>query len=142
MKPLSREFKIALFLVPIALIGLLYNLIRRPSAPPESQTIVSSTPQPISTPAKPDTPAELLAKRQAFIHILENNMLDQGHDFYLSLHGQNEDELQVKYVLMSRPFVHNFTRKYKENMRVMAELGFTKIVFTDGYDETWTVPLK
>lgn len=69
-------------------------------------------------------------------------MLDKGHDFYLSLRGRNQDELVVKYVLMNRVWVYQFQKKYADFIADLSGLGFRKITFTDGYDESWSITLK
>ena len=61
-------------------------------------------------------------------------------DVKVSAAGTKKDQLRLKYVLMSQPLVYKFQNEVKlpEQARV---LGFKKIVYSDGYNETWNVDL-
>lgn len=78
--------------------------------------------------------------RQSVIKEMEQKMLAQGMDFYFSAEGKNADILRVKYVLMSRPLVYKITTEteFLENMK---KTGVKKVIFTDGYDDSWTYDL-
>jgi hypothetical protein len=147
----SREQKVAGLILAIGLIAIVYNSIPSRSSTPALgiSTRLEVTPTPdtsrvIPTP-RPTTQAqaeaELLAKRKAYIVTHERVMLDEGFDFYLSLRGKKQDELVVKYVLISRVWVHQFRQKYPAFFQGLRDLGFRKAHFTDGYDETWTFDL-
>lgn len=81
---------------------------------------------------------DLLEKRRRAPEILETTFLDAGRDVYVKSEGKELRTLRVKYVLMSRPMVYKFQqdRKTRETLR---DLGFTKLIFTDGYNDTWTM---
>lgn len=84
--------------------------------------------------------AELLANRQNYARALENQMLSKGMSVDVVAKGKENTTLHVKYVLVSKALVY----KFNHNADLMAEIrlmGFTKVVLTDGYDETWTLDL-
>jgi hypothetical protein len=80
------------------------------------------------------------AEREAIIDRLESNLLKQGMDFYFNWEGPGGDTLRIKYVLMSRPVVYNITNEtdFLNNLRAV---GVKKVIFTDGYDESWSYNL-
>lgn len=77
--------------------------------------------------------------REAYIKQLEDDLLDKGMDFYFTWEGKSEDTLRVKYVLMSRPLVRKIVDSgFFQNLQ---SVGVKKVIFTDGYNETWTYNL-
>lgn len=90
-----------------------------------------------------ETEIERLAKRgarQLVVEEMERKMLSEGHDFQFSLSGPEKNVLTVKYVLMSRPLVYKLTNE-SDFLTNMKKAGFTKIIFTDGFRESWTYDL-
>jgi hypothetical protein len=81
-----------------------------------------------------------IATREVFARQLEKNYLDQGLDVYVSLHGQDNTTLKLKFVLFSRPLVHKFTNDAGA-MAALRKAGFKKVILTDGYNQTWTLDL-
>ena len=71
---------------------------------------------------------------------MERNMLDKGFDAYVTTQGPQNETLKIKFILISRPFVHQMCND-GETMGNFRNVGFKKIIFTDGYDSTWTVDL-
>ncbi len=61
-------------------------------------------------------------------------------DVKVSASGLKKDQLRLKYVLMSQPLVYKFQNEMKISDQA-AVFGFKKVIYTDGYDETWTVDL-
>lgn len=59
---------------------------------------------------------------------------------YVKVKGKNSDILEIKYVLMSRPLVYKLANDGKV-YQTAKEWGFKKIVFSDGYDSSWTYDL-
>lgn len=118
-----------------------------PAAPATNQTrAFASTPTPVPTATpKPksakEIEAENLKKRQLFAQLQERAMLDKGFDFELTLQGKKQDHLRVKYILVSRVFVHQFQQNYPEFFSGLRDLGFKKLTFTDGYDDSWVFDL-
>ena len=92
---------------------------------------------------KRESEIERLAKigaRRLVVEQMERKMLSEGHNFKFTISGPEKTVLTVKYVLMSRPLVYKLTNEsdFLSNMR---EAGFKKVVFTDGYYESWTYDL-
>ena len=88
---------------------------------------------------KLDELAKLTARR-VMAKAMEEKMLQQGFDCYISTSGKDHRVFTMKYVLMSRPFVY----KIQNEMTLLQDLreaGFHKAVFTDGYDDTWSFDL-
>jgi hypothetical protein len=77
--------------------------------------------------------------RVDFANRMEKAFLDQGMDVYVTTPGKLKDTLKLKYVLMSRPMVHQMMQStLPDNAK---KLGFKRMVFTDGYDESWSANL-
>ena len=85
-----------------------------------------------------------LKKRQEIAGGMENLFLDQGMDATVTAGGRGKTVLTIKYALMSRPFVHLFTKKMIEanSFKNLKQVGFKHIVFTDGYSSTWSFPIE
>lgn len=98
-----------------------------------------TTPRPKATPAL--TEKEKVVMRHGYAKNLERNLLSEGHDFYVTVRGKKQDQLHIKYILMSRPFVYQLANSDSFQDTVEG-LGFTKIIATDGYRDTWTIDLK
>lgn len=81
---------------------------------------------------------DLLEKRRRAADILETTFLDAGRDVYVRSEGKELRTLRVKYILMSRPLVYKFQQDHKTR-ETLRDLGFTKLIFTDGYRDTWTM---
>lgn len=137
-----------------AIVGLIFlagALWNRYAEPPTNNYVVHPGPTPaidpnhVLTTPKPQSPAELLASdiaaRKAYIKQRESALLDRGMDVYLSLQGKKQDELVIKYVLVSRPMVHALS-KDQDFLATLRRYKFVKVRFTDGYDESWTMPLE
>lgn len=71
---------------------------------------------------------------------LEQNYLQKGLDVYVSLHDKNKSTMKLRFVLFSRPLVHNLSND-PEFIGALRKSGFKKIIFTDGYDSSWTMSL-
>ena len=82
----------------------------------------------------------LIQTRKAFAKTYEENLLQRGMNAYVTTHGQDHSVLQVKFILISRPLVHQLSNDndFIESLRAM---GFKKLKLTDGYDENWTITL-
>lgn len=90
---------------------------------------------------KAQTEAENLVARRAYPKKAEKAFLDAGQDFYLTVEGKEFRTLRVRYVLMSRPLVHQLTNSAKV-VDTWRDIGFRKVIFTDGYNSTWTWSLE
>lgn len=80
-------------------------------------------------------------RRQVYAKLIESEMLDKGFNYEVSAQGKNNEILKIKYALMSNALIYNL--RNKANLDKSAhKLGFKKIIFTDGFDRTWTVDLS
>ena len=75
--------------------------------------------------------------RQYYSDELEKVYLSKGMDVEVSVSGTDNTTIKLKYVLMSRPLVYQMTNDSSVTGK-LRELGFKKIIFTDGYRNTWT----
>ena len=97
--------------------------------------------------AREDKEAAVLAKklsraqRQQFAKVYEQQLLDKGMDVYVTTQGKEHNTLKVKWVLVSRPLVHKMIND-ESVIANLRQLGFTKLVMTDGYNSSWNVDLK
>jgi hypothetical protein len=83
----------------------------------------------------------MVTQREKMAKALETNYLDNGMDVRVSLRGTYKDHIVLSWALMSRVTVHQIT-KDGEFSRNFEKVGFKKITFTDGYDESWYVGLN
>ena len=79
----------------------------------------------------------LADERASFARRLETTYLDKGMDVTVSVSGANNTVIKLKYVLMSRPLVHNLV-KDGDVISTFRSQRFKKAIFTDGYSNTWT----
>jgi hypothetical protein len=82
----------------------------------------------------------ILQQRAIYASAMEEVFVKSGMDVKVSAIGAKKDQLKLSYVLMSRPLVYKFQNEMKINEQAKA-VGFKKIIYTDGYDETWTMAL-
>ena len=127
---------------PIKIIGVLIALVAAAylTKATHQQTPIASAASQASPPANPVFPATAAGRKQASA-ALERFMLGRGVDTYISVSGKDNTTLTVKYVLMSRPAVYQLVNDQNERgfMPMVRDLGFRKLVFTDGFKDTWTV---
>lgn len=78
-----------------------------------------------------------ILKREQYAKNLENIFVRQGMmDVYVSVSGNNNDQLQLKYVLWSRPLVIKFADD-GGILKNAKELGFKRVTFDTGYQENY-----
>lgn len=83
---------------------------------------------------------DLETKRQQRIALadrMEKDWLMQGKDFYVTTSGKDHTTIKIKFRWLTRPDVYQLM----QNRQFTAPLdaaGFTKLIFTDGRDHTWT----
>lgn len=80
-------------------------------------------------------------RRLNYATILEELYLEKGMNVYVSVQGKDSNILKIKWIFVSRPFVHKVT-KDQTNIETWEEMGFKKIIFTDGYREKWELKLS
>lgn len=79
---------------------------------------------------------ELLAARKDFAKAYEHNLLDEGIDATVTVHGSKATTLKVKWILASRVVAHEFSEN-AEFFQGLRDLAFKKFILTDGYDFSW-----
>ncbi len=92
--------------------------------------------------ARADTLIKSVSQQQRALYAssLEQVFVKSGLDVDVSVSGKSKDQLRLKYVLMSKPLVYKFQNEME--LQQQARLfGFKRIVYSDGYDESWTVDL-
>lgn len=83
----------------------------------------------------------MVDQRKEMARRMETSMLDGGVDASFTTRGKDATTLHVKYILIGRVFVHQFTKE-GEMLSNLRKAGFKKVILTDGYDETWTINLE
>nr|AAX24151.1 hypothetical protein [Xanthomonas campestris pv. vitians] len=79
-------------------------------------------------------------QRSLYASTAEEIFVKNGMDVKVTASGAKKDQLRLRYVLMSQPLVYKFQNEMKINDQARV-FGFKKIIYSDGYDETWTVDL-
>ena len=79
-------------------------------------------------------------QRTIYASATEEIFVKSGMDVKVSASGTKKDQLRLKYVLMSQPLVYKFQNEVKLPQQARV-LGFKKIIYSDGYNETWNVDL-
>ena len=83
----------------------------------------------------------MVQQRKDFVKKYELSLLDKGMDTTITAQGKDNTVFKMKYILMSRPLVYQLINN-DSFMSNLKNHGFKKAVFTDGYDNTWTVDVK
>lgn len=79
-------------------------------------------------------------QRTIYASATEEIFVRSGMDVRVTANGAKKDQLNLKYVLMSKPLVYKFQNEVKLSDQARV-LGFKKIIYSDGYDTSWTVDL-
>jgi len=82
----------------------------------------------------------VVVMREAHASALEEVFISTGMDARVSAIGSNKSTLRIKFVLMSQPLVYKLQQEGLVSLRAK-ELDFKKVIYTDGYDNSWTVDL-
>lgn len=80
-------------------------------------------------------------QRLLYASAMEQVLVKNGMDVNVSAIGKDNDELRLKYALMSKPLVYKFQNEM-DLQNQAKQMGFNKIIYTDGYNETWRVDLN
>lgn len=67
---------------------------------------------------------------------IEDGFLEHGKDVYVSVTGKQNEILKLKYILVSRPFVHSL-KNDEDFVRLIKHAKFKKVILTDGFGESW-----
>lgn len=83
---------------------------------------------------------EAANKRARYAEALEKTALKSWVDADVRATGKSRKVLvyKLRHIAMTRPFVHNIGQPIADTAR---DLGFTKVLFTDDYHDTWTFDL-
>jgi hypothetical protein len=119
------------------------HLSAQNAALPEIKRIQKSASAGLAESVRQDILAESRAKvdtRKLFAKTTEKAYLSQGMDVYISVSGVDATTIKMKYVLIGRPAAYKLSNDSRliGNLRNM---GFRKMILTDGYDDTWTIDL-
>lgn len=76
--------------------------------------------------------------RKMYASTLEHKMMDAGQDMSFSAKGNENKTLYIKWILMGKATAYKFNQEISETAK---GYGFTKIIYSDGYNETWTYDL-
>lgn len=82
----------------------------------------------------------LTLARASFAKDLENSYLDKGINADVTVSGPAKTNLRIKWALVSKVAAHQLDKNDQFWSNVQ-EMGFKKVILTDGYDESfsWTV---
>lgn len=83
----------------------------------------------------------MVDQRRQLAKRMESSLLDSGLDAKVTTRGKNATTLHLEYVLISRPWIHQF-QKNGEFFANLKKAGFTRVVMSDGYGKTWTWELN
>lgn len=83
----------------------------------------------------------MMSQRERRASEIENVMLEEGFDVSVTLKGKYKDQLRIRWVLIGRALVHQFT-KDGELLAGLQKIGFQRVVFSDGYYESYTYELE
>lgn len=84
--------------------------------------------------------AELKAKRLIYAPIVENQFLDRGYDVTVKVEGKDATVLKIRWILVSRVLVHHIS-KDQQLIKTWRDMGFKKVLLTDGYRSHWEISL-
>ena len=107
----------------------------------EALKIQSDTQQARILIAKAEAKVLLLTlARASFAKDLENSYLDKGINADVTVSGPAKTNLRIKWALVSKVAAHQLDKNDQFWTNVQ-EMGFKKVILTDGYDESfsWTV---
>ncbi len=79
-------------------------------------------------------------QRRSHAANLEETLLDLRMNADVSTRGKWDQTLRIKWALMTRVTVRDFTGQ-DELVGAWTKVGFTKVVFTDGFYESWSIEL-
>jgi len=139
-----RSFQIVLRTGDLATANMHFNQIPKnsPEYKKASEIYAKTTEERAKAKKQSDkiAAAAMIVQRQNFADAYERQLLDQGMDVYVSALGKTKQTLKVKWVLVSRPLVYKMINN-PEFISKLREMGFKKLVMTDGYNDTWNIDL-
>jgi hypothetical protein len=83
------------------------------------------------------------ADRRYYAEEMEKIYLSNNIDMKVRVVEGNSLALRFESVLMNRSFVNQTINELSEgSLKKLSDLGFKRLIFTDGYDRTWTHKLE
>lgn len=82
-----------------------------------------------------------IAKRDAYAKRLEEEALDDGRDYRITLSGKFHEKIRIVWILFNRVEVHQLVND-NSFMNPIYQLGFRKITFADGWYESFSADLS
>jgi hypothetical protein len=90
--------------------------------------------------------AIMITQRDAWRDTYETDLLKKGINADVTLSGSGKDQVRIKWALISKAAVYQITDGGKMGdgsfLGSLQKMGFQKVTFTDGFDETWYYTLK
>lgn len=90
--------------------------------------------------AKSLRPKVEVLRRTVYAKTIERAMLDKGFNTEVQAKGANKQVLEYKYALMSKALVYKLSNEGR-TLESARNAGFTKLIFTDGFNSSWTYDL-
>jgi hypothetical protein len=90
--------------------------------------------------AKSLRPRVEVLRRDVYAKTLERAMLDKGFNTEVQAKGANKQVLEYKYALMSKALVYKLSNEGR-TLESAKNARFTKLIFTDGFNSSWTYDL-
>jgi hypothetical protein len=121
--------------IVLAVVGIAINNSDDTSPTPSAPSAVSTSPAPPSIPPKPPTIAQQIAARKDFADSIDQNLLDMGIESKTYTQGPQAKTLVIQDALASRVNARAL-EKNSELFDQMKALGFTKLRYTDGFEDS------
>ncbi len=80
-------------------------------------------------------------RRKAFASNMEEVGMSNGVNMNWKVQGKENKILRIEYALMSQAMVYNLRNKQKID-NVAKDFGFSKIIYSDRFDSSWTIDLE
>ncbi len=90
--------------------------------------------------AKSLRPKVEILRRDVYAKTLERAMLDKGFNTEVKAKGANKQVLEYKYALMSKALVYKLANEGR-TLESAKNVDFKKLIFTDGFNSSWTYDL-
>ena len=130
---IGKGWKIAVSLFFVALVLVNYGKEPMPVA-------VEPTPAPVAKVKAPESKSLNEAGRRNYEKELRTIFLDQERDIKVTVKGSFNEILHLQYVLFNDVWFHKF--ETGGLFDVWRELGFRKVILTDGYNYTKEIAWK